>query len=81
MCFVRQSLLTFCLSPSIVDNIIVNFVDTTRNSLPLIDIIAITYKEFVVITQIFKRVLYIIKSFINSDYFLTSYTGSRIVNC
>ena len=59
---------------SIIDIIIVDFVDTTRNSLSQIihvrsslNIITITYKEFVVITQMFKRVLYIIESFINSE--------------
>ena len=59
---------------SIFDNIIVNFADTTRNSLSQIEIvrsslyiITITYKEFVVITQMFKGVLYIIESFINSE--------------
>ena len=59
---------------SIIDIIIVDFMDTTRNSLSQIihvrsslNIITITYKEFVVITQMFKRVLYIIESFINSE--------------
>ena len=59
---------------SIIDNIIVNFADTTSNSLSQIKIvrsslyiITITYKEFVVITQMFKGVLYIIESFINSE--------------